>query len=323
MRIMDSFSVALLPWGTKPINQDDVAKAAKHAEELGFYSLTIPVILRLPDEPLYARFGNENIVDPLVLFPVVAQATKSIRIGVHSMVLPLLPPYVWAKYIASLDLISGGRVDAGMCLGFSQRQFDAVDISVKKRARMSDEQVEVITRLWTEERVTHQGQFYNLKDVTLEPKPAQKPHPPIWWGGGQASIARAARWCEYIATPFPTVREVKEEYIPRLKEECHKWGTNTKVAGWVFSTIDPHKDFSEQDLRDWILDLLWHEGREPDPREATIAGSPQQCADKINAFRDAGLSHFIFDFQRHGLDSVSESIRQMDLFVERVVPLLK
>lgn len=322
MGIMDSFSPALLPWGTKLLTADDVVSVAKHAEELGFYSLTMPIILRLPDEPLYERFGNENIVDSLVLFPLIVQATSTIRIGVHSMVLPLLPPYEWAKYLASLDVISGGRVDAGMCLGFSQRQFDAVGMSAKKRARMSDEAAEVITRLWTEERVTYQGEFYNLKEVTMEPKPKQKPYPPIWWGGGQASIARAARWSEYIASPWLTLQEIKTDFMPRLKEERQKRNTNTKLAMWVLTNVSPDRSFSEQDVRDWALDLLYHEGKDSDPTEATIAGSPQQCADRINSYREAGVSFFILDFQRHGLDPASEIMRQMDLFVEKVAPLL-
>ncbi len=144
---MSSFSVAIAPWGKELVNHEDMVAAAKHAEDLNFHSVAIPIIVRAPDTmTVFEKFGNETILDAFVLFPLVAQATKTIRIAVQSMVLPLLPPYFWAKYFASLDVISGGRVDAGMALGFSQRQFDAMDVSVKKRGRMSDEQVEVITR---------------------------------------------------------------------------------------------------------------------------------------------------------------------------------
>ncbi len=320
---MSSFSVALVPWGKEHVLHEDIVAAAKHAEDLGFHSVAIPIIVRAPDTmAIFDQFGNERILDSFVLFPLVAQATKTIRIAVQSMVLPLLPPYFWAKYFASLDVISGGRVDAGMALGFSQRQFDAMDVSVKKRGRMSDEQVEVITRLWTEERVTHLGDFYSLNDVTMEPKPVQKPHPPIWWGGGQASIPRSARWATYLLAPMPTPEEVRTEYVPRLKEECAKWGTDTKVASWIFGNIDADKNFSESDVRDWVQDNMRFEDQDPDPIEATMAGSPQQCADKINALHEAGVFHFVFTFQREGLDTISEARRQQDLFVEKVVPLL-
>ncbi len=321
---MSAFSVALVPWGKEIADHEEIVAAAKHAEALGFRSVAIPIIFRAPDTmAVFDHFGNENILDSFVLFPLVAQATKTIRIAVQSMVLPLLPPYFWAKYFASLDVISGGRVDAGMALGFSQRQFDAMGETVKKRGRMSDEQVEVIVRLWTEERVTHSGDFYALDDVTMEPKPVQKPHPPIWWGGGQASIARSAKWADYILAPCVTPREVETEYLPRMKAECEKWGTDTKMASWTFATIDPDKSFSDDDVRDWISDTMRFEDADPDQIGATVAGSPQQCADKIAALHEAGVTDFVFTFQREGMDSIAEARRQQELFAEKVAPLLR
>ena len=323
MDVMQSFTVALFPWGKKAVTIDELVEATKRAEDLGFYSLATAQSLLLPDAHLYAGFLKNYVFEPMVWLPIVAYATKTIRFGVHSLVLPLLPPYFWAKYLATLDVVSGGRLIAGLCIGDGEPQFQAVGVKYKKRARISDEQTEVIVRLWTEEEVTHEGELYQLKDMALEPKPIQKPHPPIWWGGAQASIPRSARFAEYIVPPWPSVEEVRSDYVPRLREECKKWGTNTKIASTVMSIIDPNHDYTEDDLERWAGPQLKFGEGSFDAREVTIAGSPEQCAQRIKDFQEAGLDHFIFDFQRHGLDPIQEVVRQMELFVDKVVPLLK
>ena len=320
---LSAFSVAIVPWGEERADHEEFVTAAKEAEALGFRSVAIPIIFRAPDTmTVFDHFGNEDILDSHVLMPMVVQATKTIRVAVQSMVLPLLPPYFWAKYFATLDIVSGGRVDAGMALGFSQRLFDAMGATVKTRGRVSDEQVEVITRLWTEARVTHKGDFYALDDVTMEPKPLQKPHPPIWWGGGQPSIARAARWAQYLLAPCVTPTEARNEYVPRLAEACAKLGTETKLASWNFAIIDTEKSYSDDDVRAWVSDTMKFEDSDPDQIESTVAGSPQQCADRIAALHEAGVSDFVLTFQREGLDSISHARRQQELFAEKVLPLL-
>ncbi|MFQ5933302.1 MAG: LLM class flavin-dependent oxidoreductase [Dehalococcoidia bacterium] len=321
MSVLDHFSPATFPWGRRPPTPDEIIKAAQHAEKLGFYSINLPLQAALPDAGPSALFGNKHILDSLALLPLMVTATSKIRVALDAIPLPFLPPFEWAKYFATLDILSGGRMIVGMCLGFSELNFNAMSANMRTRGKVSDEQVEIITKLWTEDSVTYDGQFYHLKDVRLEPKPLQKPHPPIWWGGRQKSIPRAARYCEYINTLWPTMDEVRNEYIPQLKEETKKWGTKTKLATWLYCRISSDREMSGDEINKLFGDMMGMEIKVV-PSEVSMAGSPQQCAAKLKEYMDAGIDHFVLDFQRHGVDPYETLIEQMDLFVDKVAPLL-
>ena len=258
MPIMDHFSVAVFPWGRKPPTMTEVVEAAQYAEKLGFYSVNVPLMNAIPDAGPFARFGNKSILDARVLLPAIIAATSKIRIAVDSIPLPYLPPFDWAKYFASLDVISNGRVIVGMCLGMVDEAFHAVGADRRKRGAIADEQLEIITRLWTEDEVTYDGQFYKLNGVSMEPKPVQKPYPPIWWGGRSVSIPRAARYCEYINPPWPTFDELNDVYLPGLNNApIGKWGQRAKVSAWIYSTVTEGREMSR--LRDRRL-LLGPDG---------------------------------------------------------------
>ena len=324
MSILSYFSVVSFPWGRTPPQVDDVVAVARRAEELGFHSVNLPlvdVITPRPGGP-FAKFGNSYTLDALVLLPAMVMATQRIRVAVDAIPLFLLPPFAWAKYFASLDVVSRGRVIVGMCLGFGDEHFAAVGLQQKDRGRIADEQLEVITRLWTEDSVSHAGKFYRLTGVSLDPKPVQKPYPPIWWGGRQKSIPRAARYCEFVNTLWPTLDEVRNEYVPQLARETARWGTRTRLASWFYCRITPGREMSGGEINEWFGDLMEMEVQVV-PSQVTLAGSPEQFATMVRAYRDAGMQHFVLDFQRHGLEDHRAALEQMEVFVEKVVPLLE
>src|SRR5437588_12265963 len=114
------------------------------------------------DDELFSSFGHAHIVDALVAMTVMLRETNTIRVASDALPLPLLPPYYWAKSLATMDVMSGGRLIAGLCPGFGPDQFAAHAAPWAKRGSRAEEAVEIITRLWTEERVTHEGAFYRL-----------------------------------------------------------------------------------------------------------------------------------------------------------------
>ncbi len=324
MSIMDHFCVTTFPWGKTPPLFDDVVKVAQHAEKLGFYSVNLPLINSLtpPEEGgPFAEFGNSYTLDALTLLPVMARETERIRIAVDGIPLFQQPPFVWAKYFASLDVLSGGRIIVGACVGFGEGAFASVGLRQKDRGRIADEQLDVITRLWSEDDVTHEGEFYNLRGVTLDPKPVQKPYPPIWIGGRTKSIPRAARHADCIDPPWPTIQEMREDYLPRLAEVEEKRGRKLELAAWMYSYITPGRTLSEDDIRARFGKFMEMEFA-VNPSEVTVSGSAEQCAATVRAYLDAGLDRFVLDFCRHGLDGHQATLDQMDAFVEDVVPLL-
>lgn len=319
---MNQFSVVAFPWGQEIITVNRLVEVARHAEALGFYSVNIPFVnVSLPDDELFSSFDHNHILEPLVVMTAMIGATSTIRICSDAFPLPLLPPYHWAKSIAVMDQMSGGRFIAGLCPGYGKEQFDAYGVSLKNRGRVCDEQLEVITRLWTEEAVTHEGEHYRFDAMTCEPKPAQKPHPPIWWAGGEKSIPRAARYAECFDPFTPTFDELRNIYAPKLAAECEKLGTRTKLGAWIYSYVTPDRELTSEEINTHFAGTYF--SNQPElPQEIAVAGSPEQCAAKIREYEAAGLSQFILDFQQHGVASPASSMEQMALFRELVVPLL-
>ncbi|MEE8211921.1 MAG: LLM class flavin-dependent oxidoreductase [Acidiferrobacterales bacterium] len=319
-RISD-ISIMLFPWGVKNPSVHEIVDAAKLAEELGFYSVTLPTHMTMPPTWLFRTFPNRDVLDAMVVVPAIAAATSSIKIGFNSVLLPLLPPYQWAKYLATLDVMSGGRLIVGAAMGWWEEDFAAVGVERKRRGRQFDEQLEVITRLWTQEKTTFEGQFYQLNDMPLEPKPIQKPYPSIWIGGGVKSIGRAARYGESILCFWPDEEQARSLWIPKLQDEGSKWGTEPKLVSFTFAYVaEDEQDFQSNlpKLREGVA----FEDPSVDPMGVTISGVPQRCAQRINALMQAGVAHFVVEFQFHGLESVSFGMRQMERFARDVAPLL-
>jgi len=181
--------------------------------------------------------------------------------------------------------------------------------------------VEIITRLWTEDRVTFAGEFYRLESATCEPKPVQRPHPPIWWAGKVRSIPRAARYAEYFVTFRPRFEEIRDHFVPLLAQENEKRRTRTKLACWVYCYVTPGRTLSGDEIDARFAGYYFADA--PDlPRAVAVAGSPEQCAAKISEYRAAGVSRLVLDFQNHGIDSVEATLEQMAIFREEVVPVL-
>lgn len=297
--------------------------AAVLAEDLGFHSITLAHHLTVPTSWVYGPMPERGIIDPLVLMPAMAAATSRIGIGTNSAILPLLPPYAWAKYFASLDVLSKGRVVAGAAMGWFEEDFSAVGVNKRDRGAMFDEQLEVITRLWTEERVTHEGRFYQLKDAMLQPKPIQQPHPPIWIGGFLPSAARAAKYGRYLVPGNLTPEAIEQDFVPCLRQEADRFGSGTELCLNVNVDIveDPAGPSPEalERLRRAVDFFI-----EPDiePEKVAIIGPPEHCANRICEYRAAGVVHFLLDFQYHGAVSIRTAMDQMTLFVDKVVPLL-
>ena len=134
------------------------------------------------------------LYDPWVTLAYVAAATERIRLGTSVYVLPLRHPIVSARAITTLDVLSGGRVEVGIGMGWLREEFEAVGESFDRRGRRADEIVEILRRLWTEREIEHHGEFYDFAPLRFEPKPVQDPHPPIVVGGeSAAALRRAAR----------------------------------------------------------------------------------------------------------------------------------
>ena len=138
--------------------------------------------------------GWNQVSATLMLQACVAMRTKTLRLGTAVMVLPWHNPVLLAEQAATLDLVSGGRLDLGIGKGYRHSEFHGFDMAQDEAEARFEEAIEVMVRSWvTRERFSHQGRFWKYNDIIVEPPPSQRPHPPLWVAAGSAaSIRRAA-----------------------------------------------------------------------------------------------------------------------------------
>ena len=165
--------------GPRTASLADMGRYLRRAEDLGFESaVSIDHLLLTP--PAYAC----TWLEPLSLLSALAGVTRTIKLGTMVLVLPLRNPVYFAKEWATLDVLSGGRTILGIGVGWHEEEFALMSVPYRERGPRMNEAIEAVTALWAGDDVTYRGKFYQFEHLTIDPKPAQKPHPPIWIGGG-------------------------------------------------------------------------------------------------------------------------------------------
>ncbi len=296
----------------------DVPAFAQRAEELGYTRVTM----------------GEHVMDgnpprPTVLnlpaMAAAAGATNNIRVMTGIVIAPLYHPVMLAKMVSSVDQVSGGRLDFGIGISGqrgTQVEFDALGIAKSTRGRRTDEMLGVMKRLWTEEKVTHRGRFFEFNDVTLLPQPAQKPYPPIWVSGrSEPAMMRAALhgdgWYPYLFTNrrLKHSNEMVRQFAAQAGRELDgfHWGLNQPTA----ISINPDEAM-ELAVRNVGERYVTPERTAEDIAKALcVAGTPDDCARAVEAKIEAGVEHVNLGFLSPTADGL---YRQMDLFAERVMP---
>jgi probable F420-dependent oxidoreductase len=179
-------------WAT-PDNQIDIAQ---RAERLGYSTLWTYSRILFPDAPAERRLTSpyRAVHDPLIIPAFLAAVTTKIRLGTAIVNLPFYAPIVLAKAFNSIDIVSNGRLDAGLGLGWEPEEFEAAGADMARRGARSEEYVACLRAIWTEDPVEFKGEFYSIPRGFVDPKPVQQPHPPILLGGGaEAALRRVGR----------------------------------------------------------------------------------------------------------------------------------
>jgi probable F420-dependent oxidoreductase len=161
---------------------------------------------RTPESPIPA---STPLLDPAVALAHVAGSTSTIRLATGIVILPQRNPVVLAKELASLDVLSGGRLVFGLGAGYIPAEFAAVGVPFEERGARTDEAIEVLRTLWTQEKPRFEGRFFRFADVDAHPRPLQRPHPPIVVGGMSGpALRRAVRqgdgWYGFALDPDAT-----------------------------------------------------------------------------------------------------------------------
>jgi probable F420-dependent oxidoreductase len=296
-----------LAWVTPaPLTRpENVINFAKKCEAMGCHSVwTID------------RVAYDNL-EPLTQLAAAAGATHKIRLGSSVLLGNLRHPSHLAKIVATLDFISNGRVILGLGFGSRENDYKAVEIPFEHRGSRAVEQVQLMKRLWTEDNVTHKGKFFNVENLTVGPRPVQKPHPPIWTGGSaETALKRAGTWadgfiCGSSAIPdFPATWEKVAAYAKAAGRDSHK----ITKAGLTFMAIDDDQAKAVKTVEDYVM--RYYGRLRADVADTSLVGSPAAIVERMQTFLSKGLDTLII-----GL--ADPDPRQLDLFGEKVLPKIK
>lgn len=185
------------------LNPRYFVEVCRAAEDLGYESLWLPEHLVFPMEMGGSPHRGQDhppvppqtpVFDAFAYLSFIAGLTTRVRLGTHVYNLALRHPFVAARAVQTLDIVSGGRAEVGVGAGWLEQEWAAAGLDFSSRGRRLDEALAVCRRLWSEQVVEHHGEFFDFGPVCFEPKPPQQPSPPIHVGGeSQAALRRAAR----------------------------------------------------------------------------------------------------------------------------------
>src|SRR5262245_4653937 len=260
--------------------------------------------------------ASRPVPEVMTTLAAVAARTQVLKFGPSVIVLPYRTPVVAAKEMATLDWLSRGRFFPAVGVGVElPREFDASGVPFKERGRRTDEAIHVIRRLWTEDEVSFQGEFYKLDRVTIFPKPWQSP-PPIWIGGkSDAAIRRTARVGDGWIPSFITPEEFRVS-ADRLKELAA--GAGREVPEDHFGTLINFAVAEESAAALAIADRYIQRGRVDDAtmRQCTAFGPVDVLISKIEEYVKAGASKFIL----RPLCPAAAMLEQLAVVAEEVAP---
>lgn len=289
-----------LPTAPDDFLQPDVIRAvATQAEAAGFSAIA------LSEHPApsvkWRNYGGHNTLDPIAALSFMAAATSQIRLMTNLYVLPFRNPYLSAKALGSLDLISGGRLIAGVGAGYLRSEFSAVGVDIDRRAELLDEALAALHSIWTDPEIPFSGQDFGAVGPVALQRTAQRPHPPIWIGGnGAAAIRRVVEhgngWMPIIAAAdmASTMRTTAIENAEQFGIAVQRLRNRLADAGRDPSSVDiqvvcPHTDLDDETslrrAREVLAELAGHGATWA---VVHVAGSsPQAALDYLKAFSDA------------------------------------
>ncbi|MHB8662293.1 MAG: LLM class F420-dependent oxidoreductase [Acidimicrobiales bacterium] len=224
-----------LPQYGRAASGQAVVRAARHAEELGFADVWVSDHIVHPTEQTYP---SPFLLDPFATLNWAAAVTSRVRLGTSVLVVPQHNPVWLANHLASVDAMSGGRLVVGAGIGWSQREYEALDQPFENRGKRFDEILDLLRVAWREDPVTFEGSYYRLDGIRFLPKPAHEI--PIWIGGGvEASFRRAVEKCDGFQVVGRKPPEVVA-IVERLRRDRPEAAfTISARTGWDPQGMDP------------------------------------------------------------------------------------
>ena len=268
-----------------PIEVAVIHRVAQRAEALGFRDLWVT----------NNTLDHAGCFDSLTLLTYAAALTTTIRLGVSVLVLPVYSPIHVAHQVATLDYLSGGRAVLGVGLG-RDNHYTEFQVPRERRIRRFVEAVELMKALWTQPQVTYRGQIFQLEDGMMGPKPVQKPHPPLWLGGGHPdALRRAAAIADGWMGAGGSSTAAFAQSVPVVRAALEKSGRDPAsfpISKRVFMSVHERPEIAQAEVHRWFS-LVYH-----NPELTTtggVYGTPEQVREQLEALVTMGANHLLLN----------------------------
>ncbi len=289
----------------RPIETERLLAVVRRAEERGLDSVWVTDHVIIPDGT--RLIYRDDMLDPLAVLSWLAGVTERVSLGTSVVILPYRSPIPVAKLLASVDVLSGGRLLAGVAIGWVEGEFEALGVPFKERVSRSEEAIELLRTLWIERHPEIETRRHHLRGVTFSPMPLQKPRPPIYVGGSsEGAFRRVARlgdgWHATSSTP-DGFRQGRDAVLRFWKEEKREgdpvWTLRIPI------TIDGvHRPAVDAGLLG---------------ARHVIRGSVRAVTDELQTFKALGVSHVALEVSYSTYPAILETI---DVLARDVKPQL-
>ena len=277
-----------------PIDMGLVRSYVKRAEELRYHSLWVQEQI----------IGGPASLEPLSLLSYVSGVTERIRLGTAVIVATTRNPVLLAKELSTIDQMSEGRLIVGIALGGRPRQYPLLGGPADRRVRHFEESVAVMKALWEQPRASFDGDFWKLDGEAMEPRPVQKPHPPLWFGGRHdAGLRRAARLADGWMGAGSTTTEEFKRHVGVLRDALESRGRDAStfpVSKRVYIALDDDEARAERRLREWFGRRYGNADLGP---RVSVWGGAERCAEGLQQIVDGGAEMLMlnpmFDHMEH------------------------
>jgi probable F420-dependent oxidoreductase len=290
----------------RPVDPGFIRRHLERAERLGFHSAWV----------IENILGGIPSLEPVELLTWAAAVTERMRLGAAVLLTALRSPAHLAKSLATLDHLSRGRLVVGVGLGGNPAIYPAFGLSAERRAARFAEGIRLIKQLWTESPTRFPGEFYRVDKVSMEPKPLQKPHPPVWFGAHHPdALRRAVELGDGFmgAGSASTATFAEEVKILRgLLRQAGRDPDSFPVGKRVYIAIDDDRQRAAKRLAEWFGAFY---GRPQMADEVSVWGSPDECVERLREVVAAGARLVM-------LNPVFDEMEHLEQFASVVAPRL-
>lgn len=290
------------------VDMDHIRKFLVRAETLGYDSLWLQERI----------ISDIAILEPVSLLNYAAAITAKLDLGISVVLLTLRNPIQLAKSLSTLDCMSGGRAVLGVGLGGGHLGSHDEDFGYAREKRVTrfSEAVQIMKLLWTEPKASFEGKFWNFKDIAMEPKPIQKPHLPLWFGGHhEKALRRAVRhgngWMG-AGSSSASAFICESAMIRQFLDEANRDPATFGIAKRVYLAVDNDKARAEQRLRHWFG--LRYNNADLGPR-VSVWGSKDECTAKIQEIVSAGAQRIVFN-------PMFDEMEHLEICAQEIMPHL-